>query len=223
MIEQELKYLVSKNEFDVLLAYFKTASFRTVTYNMSNYYFDTPNFDLLRTGVSLRLRNRDGVWFCTYKCRIKGKLFVQRREGALINEEYEDCIDTDTAQAIVKGTQSFFTLPLEFLSQLKKDLDVSSDTWDTVRCFGGMHVTRTKTTIVPYAVPLECDHVVYDDGAEEFEIESETDNLMLAESVIGTLFRQNNIEIRPNATPKIIRFLSRNNPDPSVLAEWKDN
>lgn len=190
---------------------------------MQNYYFDTPRFDLLRTGVSLRLRSRDGVWFCTYKCRIKGKLFVQRREGALINEEYEDCIDTVLAESVVKGERSIFSIPLDFLTQLKKDIDLPADICDAVQCFGGMQVTRTKTTIVPYAVPLECDHIVYDDGAEEFEIESETDNLMLAESVIGTLFRQNGIEVRPNSTPKIIRFLSRNNPDPSVLAEWKDN
>ncbi len=223
MIEQELKYLVSRSEFETLLHYFVISSFRTVTYAMHNYYFDTPSFDLLRTGVSLRLRSRDGIWFCTYKCRIKGKLFIQRRHGALINEEYEDLVDTALAESIIRGERSFFDIPFDFLEQLKKDLELTPETWDCVRCFGGMKVTRTKTTIIPYAVPLECDHVVYDDGEEEFEIESETDNLMLAESVIGTLFRQNGIDVRPNATPKIIRFLARSNPDPAVLSEWNES
>lgn len=223
MIEQELKFLLEQDEYFHLLGYLRSASFHLITYTMRNHYFDTSSFTLLKTGVALRLRSRDDVWFFTYKCRIKGKLFEQHRNGALINEEYEEMIDNNLAEDILAGRKDLGDLPFEFMRQLERDLEVTKEFWKEVRCFGSMRVTRVKTTVMPYNIPLECDHVVYDDGAEEFEIESETDNLALAESVVQMIFRQNGLPVRPNSVPKIIRFLKRTFPDPDVLNEWQDS
>ncbi|MBC3697800.1 CYTH domain-containing protein, partial [Bacillus pumilus] len=64
-IEIELKQLLMKEEFEQLKQHFqlKDSDFHTQT----NYYFDTPQFDIKSQFAALRMREKNGQWVLTLK------------------------------------------------------------------------------------------------------------------------------------------------------------
>ena len=115
MIEKELKYMVTPGEYGMLMRYFKENGRYAGEHKLENYYFDTPDLLLLMTGVSFRLRKKDGAWLFTYKCRIKGKLYEQRRKGVLINEEHELPLESELAEAVLAGEKTLLDLKTGYL------------------------------------------------------------------------------------------------------------
>ncbi|MBN2727502.1 CYTH domain-containing protein [Candidatus Mcinerneyibacteriota bacterium] len=222
MIEKELKYLLAPSDYHLLKRELLKRGLSLKGKKLTNYYFDTPAFDLLLSGVALRLRNRENQWELTYKCRIKGKLFAQRRPGVLISEELNVPLHAGEAQELVRGEKRLFSLDIPFLNRLKKELEGEAGWWERVRCLGHMEVKREKTLLPPYRVPLELDEVRYEDGFTEYELESETDQLEMAESVIGALFRRLDIPPVPSPYPKIVRFFLRKDKKCPLKREWEE-
>ena len=222
MIEKELKYLLSPSDFSVLKEELRKRGRPLTSASLTNYYFDTPAFNLLLSGVALRLRNQNGVWEATYKCRIKGKLFAQRRPGVLISEELNMPLDEETALRVIRGEEGLFSLDIPFLERLKTELEGEHGWWERVLCRGAMEVTREKTFLDPYRIPLELDEIRYEDGFTEYELESETDQLEMAESVMGALFRRLNMRPVPSPYPKIIRFFLRQDEGSVLRREWEE-
>jgi|MTBAKSStandDraft_2_1061841.scaffolds.fasta_scaffold01272_9 uncharacterized protein YjbK len=222
MIEKELKYLLTPSEFSVLKGELRNRGLALTSSSLINYYFDTPAFHLLLSGVALRLRNQNGAWEATYKCRIKGKLFAQRRPGVLISEELNTPLPPETALKAVRGETGLFSLNIPFLDRLRNELEGDEGWWEKVFCRGAMEVTRDKTILTPYRIPLELDKIRYEDGSTEYELESETDQLEMAESVLGALFRRLNIRPVPSPYPKIIRFFLQKEEGWVLRREWEE-
>ena len=222
MIEKEIKFMLTKTDYEKLLTYLQEKGFKTTSINIENHYFDTDKLELLNTGVALRIRKLESVWIFTYKCRIKGKLYEQRRDGVLINEEIEEVIDEEIAKKILNGEKDIWSLEFPFLERLKNELkSENKNWWKDVASIGFMKVLRTKTTLVPYNIPWEIDKIEYGNGDMEYELESETDNLELAESLIYNIFSRIKIVPNPAKAPKIVRFLAKTGYRDILEKEWE--
>jgi len=222
MIEKELKYLLTQSDYSTLKGELLKRGLVLTGTPLTNYYFDTPDFDLLLSGVALRLRKQGEEWELTYKCRIKGKLFAQRRPGVLISEELTAPLPAPTALGIIRGETGLFTIDIPFLKRLRRELEGKPGWWDRVHCRGQMEVIREKVILPPYRIPLELDRIRCDDGFTEYELESETNQLEMAESVIGALFRRLNIRPVPSPYPKVIRFFLRKDDNCPLKGEWEE-
>jgi uncharacterized protein YjbK len=222
MIEKELKYLFSKEDFEKLRYYCRERCAEKKTAALKNYYFDTPRFHLLHAGIALRLRSSNKRWTLAFKCRIKGKLFNQRRPGVLVSEELEASLEESDARALLSGERKLFSLDISFLRRLETELEVLHGRKDEVACRGSMAVIREKVLFAPYTLPLEFDTITYEKGEQEFELESETDQLEMAESVLSALFRRLDIKAVPSPYPKIVRLFLLREKNDSILSKWRE-
>lgn len=64
MVEFEKKVLISPQEYEMLT---KQRYPRGTTYLQTNYYYDTADFKLNKTGITCRIRERDGIRKATVK------------------------------------------------------------------------------------------------------------------------------------------------------------
>ncbi len=220
MIEKEIKYMMSKDDFYRLRDYFHENGFLSGSYVMKNYYFDTPDLDLLMSGLSFRLREVSGVWVFTYKCRLKGRLYAQRRAGVQINEEYEMQVPAADAESVVEGRSGMLGLDIPYIGRVKDELAAPPGWWEKLCLVATMPVTREKGLMKPYGVPVELDVISYGEGEYEYEIESETDNIALSESVLRMVFGRLGIKAAPSRAPKIVRLLERRGYGEKLAREW---
>lgn len=222
MIEKELKYIISEKDFFKLKNYLENQKMREDRYDLENIYLDSNDLILLNSGVSLRLRNfkEKKRWVFTYKCSIKGKLYNQRRDGALINEEINKTIDEKKAQSIINGEISVWDFEFDFIEKLKEEIFENKNVKDNkILPVAKINVIRTKYSLNPYKVPLEMDEIDYD-NKKEYEIESEFNNLELAESLIMNLRKRVDIRLEPSKEPKIIRTLKRKGFKNKIKYTW---
>lgn len=70
MIEREKKFLLTQNEYRILLRHFSSTSYPSTV--QRNYYFDTDNLVMNRNGITCRIRYKNGKLEATMKrhCRI---------------------------------------------------------------------------------------------------------------------------------------------------------
>lgn len=221
MIEKELKYLLNEDEYYSLLDYLKRLGHEVEFDMLENYYFDTENFDLLNSGVSLRLRSINGKnWEFTYKCKIRGKEYYERSDSLLINEEINNDIEETEALKLLDNKKSIWSLDYKYLKQLKKELPVDKEILDNIKMFVQMQVSRYPLKLKPYNIPLEIDKIFYEEEEIEFELESETKQLQLAESVITNIFNRLNVEKKPALYPKIVRLLIKKGYRDKINLNW---
>src|SRR6056297_3022439 len=125
MIEKELKYLLDEDEYYNLLDYLKNLGHQIEVDVLDNYYFDTEKFDLLNSGVSLRLRSIDkNKWKFTYKCKVRGKEYSERSDSLLVNEEIANEIEEQVAIKLIDSKKSIWDLDYDYLNKLKRELPV---------------------------------------------------------------------------------------------------
>ncbi|TYB30957.1 MAG: CYTH domain-containing protein [Candidatus Mcinerneyibacterium aminivorans] len=221
MIEKELKYLLTEDEYYRLLKFLKKIGHSIDMKILENYYFDTKNFDLLNSGVSLRLRSINGKsWEFTYKCKVRGKEYSERKDSLLINEELNNEIKEEEAMKLINHKKSIWDLKYSYLKKLKKELPANNNILDKIKMIGHMQVSRLPIKFKPYNIPLEIDKIFYGDEKKEFELESETKQLQLSESVITKIFSRLNIEKKPALYPKIIRLLINKGYREKINLNW---
>jgi len=223
MIEKELKYIISEKDFLKLKKYFDDLKMDNEIHELKNIYFDSENLSLLNSGVSLRLRHYSNKnrWVFTYKCSIKGKLYDQRREGTLINEELSENISEETARKLLDSEIAVWEMEYDFIDRLKEHMKEIDPDSISVKEIAEVNVTRRKYILKPYNIPVELDEIIYKNGKKkEYEIESETDNLALAESVLMNFKNRLKIELKPSSEPKIIRTLKQEGYEDKIYYKW---
>ncbi|MEI4789501.1 CYTH domain-containing protein [Bacillus sp. FJAT-53060] len=178
-IEIELKQLLLKEEFEQLKRYFqlKDTDFRTQT----NYYFDTPQFDIKSQFAALRMREKDGQWVLTLK---------ELHEIGLL----------ETHQTTAPPTSlDDFQIPEGEVADRLDDLSIRKD---QIVYFGSLETLRAEKIINEGLIVL--DHSRYL-TVEDYELEFEVSNLEIGQAAFSTLLRQFQIPTR-NTRNKVVRF-----------------
>ncbi|MFJ5963771.1 CYTH domain-containing protein [Bacillus sp. NPDC093026] len=178
-IEIELKQLLTKEEFEQLKQYFqlKDADFRTQT----NYYFDTPQFDIKSHFAALRIREKNGHWVLTLK---------EPHEVGLL----------ETHQEIDPPPQlENFNIPEGEVAKRLKGLNIPKD---QIVYFGSLETSRAEKMIKEGLIVL--DHSRYL-TVEDYELEFEVNDIDIGQAAFTQLLSQFHIPTR-NTKNKVIRF-----------------
>jgi len=87
MIEVEKKAVLSNEDFENFHCRLRDRGVRHHCYRQVNHYYDTNNFDLYKTRITLRLREKAGV----VRLEVKQKQGI--KDGAVISNEKSQVID----------------------------------------------------------------------------------------------------------------------------------
>ncbi|MEW4192347.1 CYTH domain-containing protein [Bacillus altitudinis] len=178
-IEIELKQLLMKEEFEQLKEYFqlKDEDFHTQT----NYYFDTPQFDIKSKFAALRMREKGGQWVLTLK---------EPHEIGLL--ETHQTIDPPAS------LEHFHLLEGEVADRLVH-LHIQKD---QIVYFGSLETSRAEKMIKEGLIVL--DHSRYL-TVEDYELEFEVSDLDIGQAAFTALLQQ--FQIPPRHTKnKVVRF-----------------
>ncbi|MFE5472968.1 CYTH domain-containing protein [Bacillus safensis] len=178
-IEIELKQLLMKEEFEQLKQHFqlKDADFHTQT----NYYFDTPQFDIKSQLAALRMREKDGHWVLTLK---------EPHEIGLL----------ETHQTIAPPSQlDDFELPEGEVADRLDHLNIQKD---QIVYFGSLETSRAEKMIEEGLIVL--DHSRYL-TVEDYELEFEVSDLEIGQTAFSALLQKFHIPVR-NTKNKVVRF-----------------
>ncbi|PCK22153.1 CYTH domain-containing protein [Bacillus pumilus] len=178
-IEIELKQLLLKEEFEQLKQYFqlKDTDFRTQT----NYYLDTPQFDIKSQFAALRMREKDGQWVLTLK---------EPHEIGLL----------ETHQTLAPpASLEQFQLPEGEVADRLDNLNIQKD---QIVYFGSLETSRAEKMINEGLIVL--DHSRYL-TVEDYELEFEVSDLEIGQTAFSALLRQFQIPTRKTKN-KVVRF-----------------
>ena len=178
-IEIELKQLLMKEEFEQLKQHFqlKDKDFHTQT----NYYFDTPQFDIKSQFAALRMREKDGQWVLTLK---------EPHEIGLL----------ETHQTISPPSSlDDFQLPEGEVADRLDHLNIQTD---QIVYFGSLETSRAEKMIKEGLIVL--DHSRYL-TVEDYELEFEVSDLEIGQAAFSALLQQFQIPVRKTKN-KVVRF-----------------
>ena len=182
-IEIEAKSIVRAEDYRVLAKLFSDHP----RYMQTNYYIDSEDRVLARSGIALRIRERGDRYELTLKTPLSEGLLEKNCVISL--QQFEDF----KAKGIFpKGDTSRFLTMLDFdLSSLKILTSLTTDRID-VEYEGGL---------------LSIDRNVYS-GITDYEIEFEYNNLEGAKAIMARLFQENQIPVNFTTASKVSRAMA---------------
>ncbi|WP_110113389.1 CYTH domain-containing protein [Bacillus sp. CGMCC 1.16541] len=181
-IEIEFKNLVTKQEFDELIAHFNIGEEDFIT--QDNHYFDTTSFSLKDCGAALRIRYKKGGYVLTLK---------QPHEQGLL--ETHQFLTEDEAKAFMNGQVHVTGKIRELIERLGVDVT-------ELLYFGTLTTRRVEK---PYKDGLLVfDHSLYLEK-EDYELEYEVKNAKEGKENFKQLLHSLHIPIRKTEN-KIRRF-----------------
>jgi uncharacterized protein YjbK len=182
-IEIEAKALVSKPDYEKIVRLFP----QYPAYSQTNYYIDNADNILRKEGISLRVREKSGLYEMTLKTPLSQGLLEK------------NCVWTKTNFLNFKEKESFPEGDIKrFLTML--DIDVT-----TLKIKTSL---TTKRIDVPYeGGKLSIDENHYS-NITDYEIELEYNNEDEAESLLKSLLEKNGVPFALNKKTKVSRALS---------------
>ncbi|MCM3114273.1 CYTH domain-containing protein [Neobacillus sp. MER 74] len=184
-IEIEFKNILTKNEYERLLRFFKVD--KNQIFKQENHYFDTPNFSLKSKETALRIRKKG----LNYEMTLKQPATV----GLL---ETNQTISEDDAQLAIRTGK----LPTGIIQRL---IEESKVPYSTIEYFGSLITERVEFEYQQGLLVL--DHSIYLD-TEDYELEYEVENYQNGEKLFIELLEQFKIPTRLTEN-KIRRFYYR--------------
>lgn len=181
--EIEFKNLLTKDEFEQMLAHFQVDS--DDFYTQTNYYFDTSSNYFKEKKMGFRLRVIDNKNELTLK--------VPEKEH-IMNETTYLLTDSEKEEIL----QNFHFPDIPIINQIKNE--------GTLTCIGSMQTNRANKTFENGM--LFFDHSLYSQ-TEDFEVEYECDNVENGKKVFVNLLESLQIPIR-SADKKIARLINYN-------------
>lgn len=164
-IEQERKSLIDRTTYHKLIAAYEKQN----TVSQTNYYFDSPDFELNNAQIGLRIRHdlTAHSFVQTLKVPLTGSSATGRQ---LI--EITDRINAQTAQSLIKGTAAGFAGTVgAYLTQHFADIKLVN--------FASATTERT-ILLGPDDTLITVDQTTYRDGSTDHELEIEgTDSTKL--------------------------------------------
>ncbi|MFL6563158.1 MAG: CYTH domain-containing protein, partial [Bacillus sp. (in: firmicutes)] len=184
-IEIEFKNILTKNEYERLLEFFKVNN--NHIFRQENYYFDTPNFALKSKMTALRIRKKG----LNYEMTLKQPVTV----GLL---ETNQPISEEEAQLAIHNGK----LPTGLIQSIIEEFAIS---FSTIEYFGSLITERVEFEYLKGLLVL--DHSIYL-STEDYEIEYEVENYQNGEKIFIELLELFNIPNRKTEN-KIRRFYNR--------------
>ena len=177
--EREFKALIGEEDYYAILK----ACPPRAGYAQTNYYFDTPDLQLFKTGISLRIREKSGAYELTFKT---GK---KKFGGIHLRNEY-------TYPLTAGEFNKFITegIPLSFiaLGAAKGNGAKSTERQNAIKYIGRLTTSRSEIEITNYKLQItnigdsnltgECNKIVIEldkneyAGITDYELECEFDS-----------------------------------------------
>lgn len=159
--EQELKLLINNKGFQKLL---NIAECNSIPLRQTNYYFDTPELDLEKNGITLRIRQQNTDWYICLKAK-KGKnrhySFVTslELENKVTDKALEEC--RSNPNVIVNYLQKEARLLLQNIININK-----------LNLLGFINNERYCMKLFKNFI-FELDYSTFPNGIESYELEIE--------------------------------------------------
>lgn len=180
--EIELKYLLaSRSDFELFFEFIKPyANDAIEVFLQENYYFDTPNLDLKKSRLSLRLRRQNNDFVMSGKTSLVRK---DMKHHLSVRLEYEGAVEPEIADLLIKNQASpidaFGFLPVK----TKEDMESQRSLLKLLRKASktGLQMIGSfvnERTVVPFplfgqTVYFEFDHSRFPKGNDSYEVELE--------------------------------------------------
>ena len=185
-IEIEAKVLISKNDYNKIIDYYKTTKFEKLF--QINHYIDTDNLRLKGFGIGLRIREKnDGSLELTMKCPLAEGLLEKNQN--ITRQEYEDLKENNV---FPNGQIKSFTEMLGIQTNALKIL------------------TSLKTHRLEYKFDnnvFSIDKNEYN-SITDYELEMEANSIKKATEDLKTVCEKVGIDFQPNAKSKQLRAMS---------------
>ncbi len=181
-IEIEAKALVGKEEYDKLIRLFPSCP----RYLQTNYYIDTDNRDLSKSGIALRIREKAGMLELTLKTPLsQGKL---EKSVPITFNEFAALRDFGQ---FPKNDLRRFLIMLDFdIEKLKILTSLSTERLDVDHEGGKISIDRNSYS-----------------GQIDYEVEFEYNNLAGAEKILEEFLKERDIPYRPSKASKVSRAM----------------
>lgn len=182
-IEIEAKGKLTRNEYEKIISSFPHPRFQYQT----NFYIDTPTFDLSKKMLGLRVRQEKDLVELTMKVpTTEGRLEINQK---LSPNEFEKFLFNDEFPSgeIIKYLR-------EFYPEIAGDFSI----------FGTLHNQRLTLEIDDGEIAI--DHFTYFDK-EEYEIECESSSMKNAEKVLTQFLKGFGIKYTKNTSTKLERVI----------------
>lgn len=199
-LEKELKYFLSREDYNKLLRVSKKRVIKTV--RQTNYYFDDETLFLRKHKIGLRLRIEDGR-HGTVTLKEPSRQTSTKIPKLKIRHEWEAKIPLTIAKEICKEKRAITSLSHKPIKILKTRL--SKDSFNDISLLGSVKTVRTFVS-ADSKVVLEVDKFKMF-RKRFYELEVETQKPETADRVVRELFKKHKIKCRPITKSKLGRFI----------------
>lgn len=204
--ERELKLMLDAESYQRLLRWAAESGQEAAPRTQINLYFDTPDLDLARARMMIRLRHKGGRYTLCFK--------RQRAldAGAMDALEVESDLDNGLGVQVLAASSFPDLPPCPPLDALRAEAEALGV------CVAPLIRQGTLTThrvalASPQGLPLELDHSEYA-GVEDWELECETDDLDLARATLLPWLDALQIRYTPSERTKVARLFAALEPEP---------
>jgi len=199
-IEKELKYYLTKTQYEKLIKSSRPDQIRTI--KQINYYFDDSLLRLRKRKLGLRIRLEDGqIGTLTLK-EPAGKLHPKLRK-LKIRYEWESPISIATARSVIKHKKPIASLnkkPIRILKKHFSDKELSG-----LKTLGNIKTTRTLICLSK-DLTIEIDkYKMFNQKFYELEVESHYPEE--ADRHVRIFLKKHRIPYRPISQSKLGRFI----------------
>lgn len=202
MIEQELKYQLSKNNFYLIKEYFLDNFEQFNEFEQINYYFDSTDFCLKNQGIISRIRKINNN---KYEFTIKHKLKGEKKCNIHIKNEDTIYLNKSCALNIIES-KNFKNYPYLF-KNISNLYDGNLNIEDLI-LLGELKTIRNLYSKNNGNEEICLDQSYYFDQID-YEIEWETTDINKANIELLTIFENLNITPIDNYDSKTTRFIKR--------------
>jgi len=199
-LEKELKYLLTKKDYDALLRASKKRIVKSI--KQVNIYFDDNSLRLRKKRIGLRVRI-ENEQKCTLTLKEPSKLRSKKVPKLKIRHEWECSLPHTLAKKVIKGKTpigSLKRIPITILNHHFSESQI-----EKIIPLGAVKTLRTFVK-ADQGVLLEIDKFKMF-GQKFYELEVETHDPVLADKTVRSLLKKLKIPCRPITKSKLGRFL----------------
>ena len=201
-LEMEIKLdLVNERNFARLLEYLPEPR---IIKHQTNYFFDTDDWALSRSGWALRLRTTENTATVTVKGRA-----VKDDDQLTVRPEIEISIPLEQAEEFLKEGLTPGRLPMGIIAPLKS-LGPDGRLSMKLQFATDRHVIDFADNDIRFSIDL--DRIMYSDGTADYELEAELDNRAFFDSILADIkgiFERLNIPVIFQKRSKFARALKK--------------
>lgn len=201
-LEKEIKYGLNRVDYLSLMDYFNREGMNKYVNDQVNYYLDTNGMELVKLGISMRLRAIDNT---CYEFTIKSG-GAEAKSNVSIKKEFTVVVDREAFESLISGASiKEFIKTSDQAGLYIKQLKLDDSMLDKVNIIGKLSTIRTFFELEKEIEPVNLDLSHYGEY-EDYELEWETEQLEKAAQRINEIFKELSIKPLPEMISKRARF-----------------